>query len=122
MNALTYMKQYMGAQLTGEQPPPHSLSDLVTEKEKIAMEDTPFGRLNEMLGLVVGLDDDDAHEDPDITQMVRLTPKQMEILDIAHKKMLFALFQVDLEDLAAVYEFACSEDDFCAFMDDFPHA
>lgn len=122
MNALTYMQQYMGAQLTGSEPPQGDLSVLITDKEKRAMEDTPFGLINEMLGLVVGLDDEQPDDLEEPTSAIRLTNKQVEILDVAHKKLLFALFHADMKDLGEVYEFACTEEDFNAFIQDFPQA
>lgn len=122
MNALTYMQQYMGAQLTGSEPPQGDLSVLITDKEKRAMEDTPFGLINEMLGLVVGLDDEEPDDLEEPTSAIRLTNKQIEILDVAHKKLLFALFHAEMKDLGEVYEFACTEEDFNAFIQDFPQA
>lgn len=122
MNALTYMKQYMGAQLTGAEMPQGDLSLLITEREKKAMDTSPFGLINEMLGLVVGLDDEKPEDLDDPTQAIRLTSRQIEILDIAHKKLLFALFHSDVKDLAEVYEYACTEEDFDSFIGDFPQA
>lgn len=122
MTALSYMKQYMGAQLTGSEMPPGDLSVLITDKEREAMEHTPFGMLNEMLGLVTGMDEEEPEKPEDPLNIIRLTRKQIEILDGAHKKLLFALFHSDAEDLSDVYESACSEEDFNLFIGDFPQA
>lgn len=122
MNALTYMKKYIDSQMTGEEPPALSLADIVTDQEKAAMEDTAFGRMNEMLGLVAGFDKDEDEDEDGIPMLVRMTKKQLEILDITHKKFLFGLYQANLANLAEVYQFACDEEDFDAFMDDFPQA
>ena len=123
MNALTYMKKYIDAQMSGEDLPESNLADLVTEQEKAAMVDTPFGRMNEMLGLVAGFEEEDEEEEDDgMPMLVRMTKKQLDILEITHKKFLFGLYQAKLSNLAEVYQFACDEEDFDAFMDDFPQA
>ncbi len=122
MNALTYMKQYIDSEMTGSQPPSESLADLVTDREKEAMEETPFGRMNEMLGLLAGTGEEEDEDIQELKTMVRLTKNQVAILDATHKRFLFALFRSGLTELTEVYQQACSEEDFDKFMDDFPQA
>lgn len=123
MDALTYMREHIQRYMKGEDTakPLTELDAIVTDDEREAMHETPFGRINNMLGAMTGTEvgGEVAIYTPPV---FKFTSKQVTIIENVHNRFLYALFEGEPTNLAAVYETACSEDEYEQFMDDFPAA
>ncbi len=122
MDALTYMREHIKRHMQGnDDPQEYELDSLVTDNERQAMHETPFGRINDMIGAMTGTQiagDVEMFTPP----VFRFTQRQISLIETVHNKFLRSLFENNPYDLATVYEDACTEDEYEQFMDDFPAA
>lgn len=123
MDALTYMREHIQRYMKGEEnaKPLVELDAIVTDDEREAMHDTPFGRINDMLGAMTGMEiggQVEIYTPP----LFKFTSNQVEIIETVHNRFLYTLFEGEPKNLAAVYKIACSEDEYEQFMQDFPAA
>jgi len=120
MNALHFMREHIQRHIQGG----HSVEDfdldsVATDEEKWAMKETPFGRINELIGALSGGEEDASSPVRSMPAMVRFSPAQFRLLEEIHNRFLYLLFHQGAPDLAAVYDKACSEEEYDLFMGDF---
>ncbi len=124
MNALMCMREHIGRHMRGEDSETEmELDSVITPKERAAMTDTPFGRINDMIGALSGYDESEGEKS--LVQpppVFKFTRNQFGIMEVVHNRFLSNLFNSNAGDLAEVYLRACSEDEYEAFMADFPTA
>lgn len=120
MNALHFMREHIQRHIQGGQTlEDFDLDAVATDEEKWAMRETPFGRINDLIGALSGQEQEEDSPVRSMPAMVRFSPSQFRLLEEIHNRFLYLLFHQGAPDLASVYDKACSEDEYDLFMGDF---